>query len=618
MTAAPIPTQNDRSPNFFRPEEVDRDAWGTMTTDRPKGSPTWPHCDHVGDPDGTNIECRGARLPGHDRCLFHATRIEQEEYLSLLRPGDSVDHRGTHFDDRLLDRLLYVMTDAEINGPRFGSASFDEANFSGPAAFRNAVFNLRASFNSATFGGTAWFVDANFGSNASFNGATFAQNSWFTGVTFSLSASFIDAKFIDKAWFLDGTFARGASFNGAHFVEDAGFLNTKFAENTWFAGARFERNAVFFRAQFDANLLIGPIACKGDLNLSSAVFGAPVTLEVAAATVTCERTQWLSTATLRCRYATINLADAVLAAPVAVLTHSNPFTLAAGEDRRVLDESGLTASSPDPRAHVLSIRGVDATHLVLTDIDLANCIFSGAFHLDQLRLEGDTLFAGAPASRGRVSLYSRRSTLAEEHRWRARRTSEPQREQSSSLGPAVAGPGQVAALYRALRLALESRGDAPGAADFYYGEMEMRRHDLTKPRAERVLVSAYWLLSGYGLRATRAVTWLFLAMIATVAALVLWGQPSQTPTPTTAGTIGEHTLTLHTLPAHPVLTIPLSQRFTRGRIGQAVPVVLDAALFRNTDQNLTPVGTYIDMAARLLEPTLLALAILAVRGRVKR
>jgi hypothetical protein len=39
------------------------------------------------------------------------------------------------------------------------------------------------------------------------------------------------------------------------------------------------------------------------------------------------------------------------------------------------------------------------------------------------------------------------------------------------------GPEHVAPLYRALRKAQEDAKDEPGAADFYYGEMEMRRQD---------------------------------------------------------------------------------------------------------------------------------------------
>jgi predicted hotdog family 3-hydroxylacyl-ACP dehydratase len=37
-------------------------------------------------------------------------------------------------------------------------------------------------------------------------------------------------------------------------------------------------------------------------------------------------------------------------------------------------------------------------------------------------------------------------------------------------------PAQAAAAYRALRKSREDNKDEPGAAEFYYGEMEMRRH----------------------------------------------------------------------------------------------------------------------------------------------
>jgi hypothetical protein len=40
--------------------------------------------------------------------------------------------------------------------------------------------------------------------------------------------------------------------------------------------------------------------------------------------------------------------------------------------------------------------------------------------------------------------------------------------------------------------------------------------------------------------------------------------------------------------------------------------------FRSSGQKLTTPGTYIEMTSRFLEPALLGLAALAVRGRVKR
>jgi hypothetical protein len=61
----------------------------------------------------------------------------------------------------------------------------------------------------------------------------------------------------------------------------------------------------------------------------------------------------------------------------------------------------------------------------------------------------------------------------------------------------------VAALYRSLRKGREDAKDEAGAADFYYGEMEMRR--LARPvyHPERLLLSMYRVLAGYGVRPLR-------------------------------------------------------------------------------------------------------------------
>ena len=72
-----------------------------------------------------------------------------------------------------------------------------------------------------------------------------------------------------------------------------------------------------------------------------------------------------------------------------------------------------------------------------------------------------------------------------------------------SREPAEVRPERLATLYRQLRKAQEDIKDEPGAADFYYGEMEMRRHAQTAPAAERAIIWLYWLISGYGLRALR-------------------------------------------------------------------------------------------------------------------
>ncbi|MFC8146817.1 hypothetical protein ACFUKV_34545 [Streptomyces paradoxus] len=70
---------------------------------------------------------------------------------------------------------------------------------------------------------------------------------------------------------------------------------------------------------------------------------------------------------------------------------------------------------------------------------------------------------------------------------------------------------------RQLRKAFEDGKNEPGAADFYYGEMEMRRHERTgTTRAERGLLHDHWMLSGCGLRASRALGWPAAAMLVTL------------------------------------------------------------------------------------------------------
>ncbi|WP_439681832.1 hypothetical protein [Embleya sp. MST-111070] len=184
------------------------------------------------------------------------------------------------------------------------------------------------------------------------------------------------------------------------------------------------------------------------------------------------------------------------------------------------------------------------------------------------------------------------------------------------------GPAALAALYRQLRKAFEDGKDEPGAADFYMGEMEMHRLDRRpgRSRAERGLLTAYWALSGYGLRASRALTWLLLAMTATVLAMMLWGLRNTDPKPLTTGTQAApgQPVRLVTDNPDPVLTGSPHERLTGERAEKAARVVLNSVVFRSSDQNLTTAGAYIEMTSRFLEPILLGLAALAIRGRVKR
>ncbi|MER6625394.1 hypothetical protein [Streptomyces sp. NPDC000931] len=182
-------------------------------------------------------------------------------------------------------------------------------------------------------------------------------------------------------------------------------------------------------------------------------------------------------------------------------------------------------------------------------------------------------------------------------------------------------PDDVAAVYRQLRKAFEDGKNEPGAADFYYGAMEMRRHDRTgTPPGERGLLWGYWLVSGYGLRASRALGWLLAAMAITIVLIMGLGLPNSSPKQVATGTVpaGGGQVTLAVDKQDPQLTLPVSDRFTQERFDKALRVVLNSVVFRSSGQDLTTWGTYTEMVSRFTEPVLLALAILAMRSRIKR
>ncbi len=231
--------------------------------------------------------------------------------------------------------------------------------------------------------------------------------------------------------------------------------------------------------------------------------------------------------------------------------------------------------------------------MTLRGVDLRECRMRGVQNLDSLRLEA-CLF---PEPRHHW-WQTRRRMIYEEVLWRDRQNGNCSDASSADLPLAVADtlrPEEIAALYRALRKGIEDKKDVPGATDFYYGEMEMRRHSSTgpsqadgtaTPRAERALLTGYWLLSGYGMRAWRA-----LAALAALVAIA-------TPLVAFYGLLGEASVT--------------------ARLGEALQVAVNRALLRGQNENLTYTGLWITTGLRIAGPLLLGLAALAIRGRIRR
>ncbi|WP_329472913.1 pentapeptide repeat-containing protein [Streptomyces sp. NBC_01723] len=498
-----------------------------------------------------------------------------------------------------------------------GDAGFESATFKGYAVFRSAAFEGDAMLQSATFKADAIFESATFKGYAGFQLAAFEAGAGFRSATFGDYAGFESAIFKGEAGFQLAAFKGGAGFQLAAFEGGAGFRSAVFEGYAGFESAIFKGDAVFESATFEEADQFGPLVCAGRVVLSGAKFGGPVTLSFAARRLECRRTRWSSTAEIRLRCTTVDFAHAVFEYPLTIAAEPAPFVLTNGLQLSEDSLSNLTGSE----VRVASLRGVDAAHLVLADLDLSGCLFSGTVHLDQIRLEGACTFDTAPTPVWRIwppVRFTERRVLAEEHHWRASQPRAVRGWNVAVLGAGRAGPLQLAPVYRALRKAFEDGKHEPGAADFYYGEMEMRRRAGDIPRSERGLLTAYWALSGYGLRSSRALAWLGAAMVLTVVMLMAVGLAQETPKQTATGTVpdGGGKVTFEIDKDDP--KNPTGDRFTGERFEKALNVTLNSVVFRSSGQDLTTAGTYIEMTSRLSEPVLLGLAVLAIRNRVKR
>jgi hypothetical protein len=229
------------------------------------------------------------------------------------------------------------------------------------------------------------------------------------------------------------------------------------------------------------------------------------------------------------------------------------------------------------------------SRLTLSNVNLEECRFFAAHGLDELRI--DRVVFPRPPNTWR---WTRRQTIAEEHDWRAHVTKAKgwtsHRVSQYEFPPwppqpaAELEPDEVAGLYRQLRKGREDSRDEPGANDFYYGEMEMRRRG--GPWAERLILWAYWLVAGYGLRASRALLALTLTILVGAITLALWGfRPTNSY---------GHAL-LFALQSSISLLRPATPPGHETGAGQVIEIIL-----------------------RLAGPLFFGLALIALRGRVKR
>jgi hypothetical protein len=559
--------------------------------------------------------CIGVAAGREHRCFAHTSPEERQRLLGGLRRAGAADFvRGVAFTRALLDELL-AGTRAPDGSVRLHSGDFRRATFADAAAFgaAGATFEDRVSFAGATFEGGADFLEATFAGPADFTEASFKRDAQFGA--FNDMARFTGSVFDENGWFttfradarFDGvTFGGSAVFREASVEGDASFLGARFNGAASFEWAEFGRTISFRGARFEQTRDLGALLVLDLIDFDDAFFLQPVDLKVSANRLTAVKARFADGVNLQVRWAEIALEQAEFGSP-SLLAGAEPFAavfdprhyraatgLGSGFARsKRLDETRLTEQwRDDPtrseRPCLLSLRRSDVGRLALANVDLRACRFDGALNLSGLRTEHGEVFARTPATYPGF----RRQAIAEEHELRKRRGGPlapgwlpPECQLPVWLGTSrQLEPYEVAAIYRDLRKGREDRRDEPGAADFYYGEMEMRRLDRSGSVAERAIIWLYWLFSGYGLRASRAVIALVVTVIAFGAFMYWWGFPR-----------------------------PVSFADALTFAAQST-----TALFRPPQRELTLAGTWLTIALRLLGPLFFGLALLSLRGRVKR
>ena len=541
-------------------------------------------------PRCTRNSCQGVALEDSGTCLAHADPTVKSRALTRFGAGGKLDFvKGVRIEQDLLKEIKAAapvvdgrpeFRDADFTNCHFtGVADFDnvrftgkqarfwEASFEDVAGFRDSLFQVEAVFSSVTFQGLANFERVVFESGVALAG-TFESRALFTSIQVREGIAAISGDFGGVVSFSYARFAQGLQSMFSHFRKDVFFLQATAAGWTTFHGARFEERFDLSAAVFDGNLdldacsfgttpELGPLLISGSLNLQGSEFDDRVNIRLAALGLSLVRTQFRNGADLRVCRAMMNLRGCDCRSPTSISDFSVLQPEFTYRDDTVCDSVWQSHFLPvtDRRPALLTLESANLIGtLALTGVGLERCRFSGVLALESLHVGPRVTWVRPP----RTWRWTQRRVIAEEAQWRkgqerwqsdwrpfddaeewiqlTRETHDPPspyhhpaHQASDKDTQREPDPDELASLYRHLRKGREDEGDAPGAADFYYGEMEMRRFAAQTSLAEKFIISLYWLVSGYALRAWRAVVALLVVVVLAAIVFSAWGfeQPTK-------------------------------------------------------------------------------------------
>ncbi|WP_433528373.1 pentapeptide repeat-containing protein [Micromonospora sp. CA-263727] len=563
--------------------------------------------------------------------MFHAPKTWREETIATaLASRALLDYRGSLVT---LDMIAELKDAADLDGERksviTAAVRFDWSHFPDGGNFSRTHFAESAIFVGSTWSGDATFADCSFDQEARF--------------TFCVFDSFVDFR---RAAFNEMTVFSEARFGVTFPTLVAGsqaitwFGQARFLGKTYFTGVFFAGAADFPDCVFNEETRLGGLVVGGSFfSLSHATVRGNMHVTASAPMV------WLDHITvdsgarlyLDLRRAEVSLQHAQLNEDVYLSYWSGEHgTTAMLSDLCVVERLGGSRVADSVHPRLLAVRGTSLARLVLRDVDLWACRFTGARNLSSLTMVGRRLL---PRIRGRLRVADEvgwqrslgRSSggwadsyneSAMETRLKATTAADSatadMRAELRGIRSALPEPRaqDVQIIYRTLRTLLEGSGDKPGADDFYYGEMEVRRtaprHEpLTSGWTQHALVWLYYGLSGYGLRASRAFGWFFILLL--------------------LGTFGLHVTTTvapHSTTAATAVAIPGSPRANGTDTG--APALFPDALLSAFQLSTLPLsrtepllrysrpGELVRLCLVVIGPALLTLALIAIRARIRR
>jgi uncharacterized protein YjbI with pentapeptide repeats len=529
--------------------------------------------------------------------------FQQAKFHAGAEFSNRVDTDGTQFNagvDFSGVQFKGPVHCAKRSGSEEGDFRFDATGapvFAGLAKFKGCVFEGPVVFDRAHFE-TVNFQGASFADFASFAGASFSGRAVFDEVNCA-ELRMHDAKFSDVASFASARIKGLLELAAVTCASDLVFNEAILGGRIDLTLLHVTGRAWFIRCQCERARDFGPIAAYDKLDLDHASFTENIRIEIATPRLLCRKTNFRGGVYLLARWAKVSLEEASFGGPAVLVGAPSEFDQ--------LDEKPLyNRDSKDGRPALMSVRRANVANLTVANVDLRPTRFAQAQNLDKMRLGDPINLAETPQH----IWWSSRNTIAEEQLWRkshyrGRRGAGwypencrlPQwvnDEIVAEAGEQMPTPQELASTYRQLRKSREDSKDEPGAADFYYGEMEMRRKvaapsdaRLSKRLslyAERALLWVYWAISGYGLRASRALISLILTILLFSLMLLSWGFPQAR-----------------------------SYSFAVLYSAESVTSLLHAPTI-----SLTTAGEWLSIGLRLLGPLFFGLMLISLRGRVRR